>query len=1313
MNDQGNRPGEPLEITPSCLEIFLAKISELLQNVSNPATSRRALLLFGANTALNHSVKTILQKEVATKHSLLYITNDFHNRDSPFSGIKPAVRNFVQQHCSAFSADELRNFSQLLLQRVGESITVLHDFLPAEVLSVIRHYGVTPSSIENQLFPGLRALLATLRPPTQALVIHTENVEWIDASSCELIRYLLCIPGGDSVLWTGTAGKGGADLSCLDSLLTELHLENIPVETVWAEDAALKKDAPPTGFKADLVKTRGPAQLVKQIICIASCTPNTGAGLIESITGAEAVIATEALYAGVKEGFLCEREGRFFLTPRAENIISGLAPGEFASLHYQIACYHYQAEKWRYDGSALIELTDHFNKAIEVVRKHCRQAVAASVNYETGLYLLKNEWPEKARHYLSLASELFREVPGARQELYASEMELARIGYGLGEYDAAETHLDRLLETVQDPARREAIFELKIRINNRVGRYRKALLILREGLLEHGLNMPLEEADVLQQNFHLEDHLHMLQRPEKDDFGLSSHPSNRSILRLLFIGGMSLHHSSASLMTWGALQIMIRSGAGMEYTEKAIGYVVYGRVMVMYGNIERGYEYGLKGYEINNFLDDIELRCRVYGVFAFFILPWKKPFGDCMQLLEKAYTAGVEAGDTIGCYVIKTHELNLSLLAGKPLKTVLAVDTGKLNPESELTYYITHYQRNLVRYLIEESNVFTIPVLQPSWLAATNTVLEEKFYRNYVWSRYYFLFGYYDLSARASADADDSRKLQEASPLIPANYLVWFLSFSWNWHNYNYEERKKNKELMDELLSSMQFWASQSPENFASCWWLLKAEDARLCGRTAEILPSFETAVECAGENLWYKALACEATSRYLLCERETMTSGIRYLQKAQHHYLEWGAVAKVKQLQQQFRSLLQQEVNFRDIDIEMIQHELSGDLEVESLAKKLMVLLLRISGSTRVLLKSVEPDGKLRELGSYSLLPFDIRTETPETSIAEAHLMQAYHSQETILIGSPMKGNRSDETGHYAVRSCVVHPVTIRDHLSLVIGLENAFAAGWYTEELIRLIRITANQGAVVIENARIHQVTVKLNEDIRHRMEEQERLALEIKRQENLHLQALQQNQNRERKRIASDLHDRLGSLLSSVKLRFTALSHDVEKSLPQKLTRFTGAVQLLDDAIHELRSIVYNMMPVSLNRFGLKSTIETFIENINSAGTLEIELQILGFDERLSGEMELEVFRICQELIQNVLKHASAKSVRLQIIRHRDDINIIVEDDGKGMDKETMIAGIGFTSIRSRVSLWKGAFSIESQPGKGTMVLVDIPLPPLPPK
>jgi signal transduction histidine kinase len=537
--------------------------------------------------------------------------------------------------------------------------------------------------------------------------------------------------------------------------------------------------------------------------------------------------------------------------------------------------------------------------------------------------------------------------------------------------------------------------------------------------------------------------------------------------------------------------------------------------------------------------------------------------------------------------------------------------------------------------------------------------------------------------------------------------MTWFLSVTQNWNSYSGAMKKELTARIQDVLSSFESWKNYAPGNYLPGWLLVNAEWSRVCGKKGEALDYFQKSFEVAGSNIYHRAITSELWSKFLLSENPKDARARILLLTSIDSFDQWDAVAKSKQLRHQFEAVLSGENNSSlPIDIETIQYELSGDMEIRSLVKKLMVLLLRISGSTDVVVELVEDTGDRIWYDEMSVL-HDV---SEAHAVPKSMILMALKSQNPIIVNE-LKSERGlrdfDALQKKGVQSFLILPVTVSGHLSMVVYLENVFAKNWYVPERVKSVKITANQGAVMIENARIHEHSIKLNEDIRKEMMEKERLSSLIEAQKDAHMKALMQVQDSERKRIASDLHDSLGSLLSSVRLRFNGLQHEFFQKVPEKGQRFNDSLKLLDEAIEELRQISHNMVPVSLSRFGLRSALETFVTQVTASGQLYIDLQILGLDSRLAEEMEVRVYRICQELVQNAIKHAKAKTVRIQIILHNDSLNIMVEDDGVGLDKERLSRGFGFSTIQSNVDLFKGTFGIESQPGRGCLVLIDLPI------
>ena len=197
----------------------------------------------------------------------------------------------------------------------------------------------------------------------------------------------------------------------------------------------------------------------------------------------------------------------------------------------------------------------------------------------------------------------------------------------------------------------------------------------------------------------------------------------------------------------------------------------------------------------------------------------------------------------------------------------------------------------------------------------------------------------------------------------------------------------------------------------------------------------------------------------------------------------------------------------------------------------------------------------------------------------------------------------------------------------------------------------------------------------------------------------------QEAERKRIAQDLHDGLGGLLSSVKAQLNLIQHQVNKLASGEM--YTKANTLIDTASSELRRIAYNMMPSSLSRLGLEAALEDLAASLEADHSLKVNLQILGLNTRLEETTEIMIYRIIQELSNNVVKHAGATRLLIQINKTEEEIFLVVEDNGIGLDPEILIQsrGIGMKSIESRVKYLNGTMDISG--GKGTCVSVHIPL------
>lgn len=228
------------------------------------------------------------------------------------------------------------------------------------------------------------------------------------------------------------------------------------------------------------------------------------------------------------------------------------------------------------------------------------------------------------------------------------------------------------------------------------------------------------------------------------------------------------------------------------------------------------------------------------------------------------------------------------------------------------------------------------------------------------------------------------------------------------------------------------------------------------------------------------------------------------------------------------------------------------------------------------------------------------------------------------------------------------------------------------------------------------------------RYRLRQKNQLQKEIMHQQEIATRAVMEAEESERQRIAKDLHDGVGQMMSAAKMNLSAFesewridNHEQKKSLDK-------IISLVDESCREVRAVSHHMMPNVLLKKGLASAIGEFLEKIDSK-VLKVHLHTEGLQDRIDSNVEIVLYRVIQECVNNVIKHAQASHLDISIIRDGDGISATIEDNGRGFDPadESKNEGMGLKNIRTRVEFLKGTVDFDSSPGKGTLVAVHVPL------
>lgn len=198
----------------------------------------------------------------------------------------------------------------------------------------------------------------------------------------------------------------------------------------------------------------------------------------------------------------------------------------------------------------------------------------------------------------------------------------------------------------------------------------------------------------------------------------------------------------------------------------------------------------------------------------------------------------------------------------------------------------------------------------------------------------------------------------------------------------------------------------------------------------------------------------------------------------------------------------------------------------------------------------------------------------------------------------------------------------------------------------------------------------------------------------------------QEEERCRISKELHDGLGSLLTSVKYSLQKLGTDIQRG-NESNPAYERTFQILSQSISELRRITQDMMPAGLQQFGLDETLRDYCNKINTFGELHVTYQSFQMNTKWDKSIEINIYRIIQELLHNIQKHANASQALVQIMLASNRLTITVEDNGKGFDYYNLHSqqSSGLVNISDRVDYLKGHMNIQTGRGNGTSVFIEI--------
>jgi signal transduction histidine kinase len=274
-------------------------------------------------------------------------------------------------------------------------------------------------------------------------------------------------------------------------------------------------------------------------------------------------------------------------------------------------------------------------------------------------------------------------------------------------------------------------------------------------------------------------------------------------------------------------------------------------------------------------------------------------------------------------------------------------------------------------------------------------------------------------------------------------------------------------------------------------------------------------------------------------------------------------------------------------------------------------------------------------------------------------------------------------------VRNWLGVPLVIGGQVIGLCAMDKA-QAGFFSQEHQRLAEALASQAAIAIQNARLfEQVHIG-----RERLQALSRQLVEV--------------QESERRHIARELHDQAGQALTSlmVGLRLLEESADDGQAVTARVTELKGTVDGVLESLHRLAA---DLRPASLDHLGLVEALRQYVETFGLQHDLAVQFEAVGLEgERLSPAQETALFRIVQEALTNIARHAQATRADVLLERRDDRVITIVEDDGLGFDPDEAMQGdrLGLLGMGERAEMLGGTLVVESSPGAGATLFVEVP-------
>ncbi|KYC43851.1 histidine kinase [Scytonema hofmannii PCC 7110] len=866
----------------------------------------------------------------------------------------------------------------------------------------------------------------------------------------------------------------------------------------------------------------------QHVLKLASCIGNRfDLEVLTIVSETSSEETSHALLEAVLRGFIVlieitenfEKSYRFYHDRIQQAAYASIAEEQKPAIHLMIGRLLLQNTSPEQADDLIFDIVNHFNIAVDLIVEKTEQDELVRLNLIAGKKAKASTAYLPAKRFFSTATNLLSENAWSEEyeQTFTLFRELSECEFLTGNLEQAEEIFKLLLLRAQSHLDKCDVYMLQIRLYQVAGRYEEALVLGLEALKLFGIIIPDSDAEIqdaiAREKNQVSTNLDGRAISTLIDAPIIQDPNLKALIALLTTSSPPAYLGKPNIFPLIVLKAVNYSLQFGNTEDSCFAYSMYAMLLVsIFLDIPTGYAFSEMSIQLNEKLNDLKLRGTVWHIHGSHINVWRNHIATSLPFLEKGFLGCIEAGDVtmanyngyqgswqiiqVGALLSDTHtSLEKYITFARQSKHEAAYQTIKLQQQLLTNLRgLTHHNLTLSDAEFDESLALSI-------ITDAGFVSGIIFY-HIVKLVVFFTYGEY-LEALNSALQLSALPVTTLALPIETDYILYYsLTLTAVYPTVSCEEQERFWQILAKHQRQLEYWANHCQANFLHKSQLVGAEMARIENRDLEAMHLYEQSIRSARKHgfVQYEALAHELAAKFYL-DREFETIAKTYLQEAKNAYVRWGAMGKVKQLEECYPHIFPHQVPVSNstflsmgeqldfLSVVKASQTISSEIVFSRLLEILMQIAMEQAGAEQgyLLLEREENlaieveakvdlqqeinvlrpvfEGEISQVIPLSILNYVQRTQ--ETAIAHNATEHDLFSKDEYIIQKQPK-------------SILCLPITRQSNLLGILYLENNLIPGAFTHGKLSVLEILATQIAISLENARLYQGLAESQEQL-----------------------------------------------------------------------------------------------------------------------------------------------------------------------------------------------------------------------------------------